>query len=355
MRAIEFLERISVIEMRMLAHWLFVSLVLSSVLLGNQPGIPEELKGLVTEGIDLTLKQDYGRADSVFRVAIVRFPHNPLGYLYRAAVMQTISMDYLDPLNFDAFDSLLSTAKSEANKIVDEYPQSSIGYYLLGTAEGFDAYSRVDAGNWVVGIAKGLGAASDFKKAVELDSTYYDAYVGVGTYYYWKSRKTEFLNWALGDRRSEGIRLLELAVLRAEHNRFAALSALTAIYTDCGKFDRAIECAMLGLQKYPDNRIFLWGLAAAQEQSGKFAEAVETYRHLLKNIIDARISNPYNEILCRLNLVKNSLAMKETEGLEQQIEAIMAFEHHMFPENLTKRALDKFKQARNIQSRLIVE
>jgi tetratricopeptide (TPR) repeat protein len=330
-------------------------LLLTTVGLGNQTILPDDMNGLVSTGVDLTLKQDYNQADSVFQIIVGKFPHHPLGYLYRAAVMQARSIDYLDPLDFAAFDSLLARAKTEAQKIVDTSPDSPLGYYYLGTAEGYDAYARVDAGNWLAGIVKGLSAASDFKKSVELDSSLYDAYVGVGTYYYWKSRKTDFLNWALGDRRADGIRLLEVAASKGDQNRFTALSALTAIYTDAHEYGKAIQCARQALNRYPDNRIFLWGLAAAQEQSDKFAGAAETYQRLLASILSATIPNPYDEILCRLNLVKAKLALKQTEGLETQIAAILAFEHYTFPDNLTSRAKDKFVQARNIQSQLVVK
>jgi tetratricopeptide (TPR) repeat protein len=179
--------------------------------------------------------------------------------------------------------------------------------------------------------------------------------VGVGTYYYWKSRKTDFLNWALGDRRPEGIRLLEIAASRGEHNRYAALSALTAIYTDCEEYDKAIRCAREGLLRYPQNRIFLWGISAAQERSGRFADAAETYRLLLQNILEAKMSNPYNEMLCRLNLVKACIALGQSKGMQEHLRAILSYDHYTFPQNLAKRAKEKIDQARNIQARLDVD
>ncbi|HTP13436.1 MAG TPA: bacterial transcriptional activator domain-containing protein [Bacteroidota bacterium] len=341
--------------MRKILPFLIATLVMAPPCPGDQQTIPEELDRLITQGIDLTLKQDYERADSVCRVATDRFPEDPLGYLYRAAVMQTRSMDYLDPLNFDTFDSLLAIARVHAEKIVDSHPQSPLGYFLLATAEGEGAYARVDAGNWLSGVTRGLGAASDFKKAVALDSACYDAYVGVGTYYYWKSKKAGFLNWALGDRRAEGIRLLEIAAVRGVYNRLAALSALTAIYTDAGEYDNAIRCATEGLRVYPDNRIFLWGISAAQERSGKYADAAQTYEHLLRTILGVKMPNPYNEMLCRLNLVKAYRAVGQSAGLREHLNAILSFERFSFPGNLANRAQEKFAQARTILGELGVD
>jgi tetratricopeptide (TPR) repeat protein len=355
MQEIESLERSNIVSARI--SLLIVSIVVlgTSVSYSEGPRVPAELEALVSEGVDLTLKQEYDRADSLFRYVMIKYQGHPLGYLYLAAVMEARSMDYLDPLDFGRYDSLLGLAKTGAEKIISAYPDSPMGYYYVGTAVGFDAYAQVDAGNWLAGIMKGLSAASDFKKSVELDSTFYDAYVGVGTYYYWKSQKAEFLNWALGDRRAEGIRLLEVAAEKAEQNKYTALSALSAIYLDAHQFDRSMQCARRGLERYPENRIFLWGLAAAQEQSGNYIDALQTYQHLLNNILNTKMPNPYNEILCRLNFVKAHLALKQTENLNTQIDAILSYEHFVFPESLTKRAIRKFEEARNIRAQLVVK
>ena len=321
----------------------------------DEPEIPKALHALIVQGIDLTLRQQYDRADSVIQIATERYPQNPLGYLYQAGVMEAKSMDYLDPLNFGKFDSLLAIARTQAQKIVDRFPRSPLGHYYLGTAIGYDAYAQVDAGNWFAGILKGLSAASEFQKSMSLDSSFYDAYVGVGTYFYWKSRKMEFLNWMLGDRRAEGIRLLEIAADKADYNRFTALSVLTAIYLDTGQYKLSEERADRALDYYPENRIFLGELAEAQEQSGNYAGTLATYKRLLVSILAARIANPYGEIACRMHIVRAQLALKETQGIDTQIEAILAFENRTFPDALKARAKDKFEQAKTIRKELAAQ
>ena len=355
MREIESLGRNNMNHICRVGLVLGLLIAVAPKIYAEDPGIPKALNALVMEGIDLTLRQEYTRADSVVRMAVELYPRNPLGYLYRAGVMEARSMDYLDPLNFTKFDSLLSLASNEAKKIIEEHPRSALGHYYLGTAIGYDAYAQVDAGNWLGGILKGLSAASEFKKTIELDSSLYDAYVGVGTYYYWKSRKIEFLNWMLGDHRAEGIRLLETAVDRAEYNKFTALSVLTAIYLDARQYDLSIQYAQRALDQYPSNRIFLGELAEAQEQAGKTADAIRTYERLLTSILNAKIANPYSEILCRMHLIEAKLARKETIGVESQVDAILVYEHHVFPDNLKDRAKEKFEKARKIRERLAIQ
>jgi tetratricopeptide (TPR) repeat protein len=321
----------------------------------GQVGHPKELDMLVRQGIDLTLRQDYARADSTFELICIRFPTHPAGYLYRAAVLQTKAMDFEDPIDAVPFDSLIEKGKYAAEGMIRDSPNSPIGHFYLGTATGYSAYSHVERGNWFKGITRGLSSASDFNKAMELDSSFYDAYVGVGTYYYWKSRKTSFLNWALGDRREEGIRLLETAATKGSYNRYAAMSALVTIYLDAGRFREANRWANQGLEKYPDNRIFLWGLATAQEKSEEYERALSTYLILDRSITEARIANPYNEVLCQLNMMKAQIALGQTKELRAHLAKILSFEKYAFPLHLQKRARDKFNQARNIQAKFVVQ
>jgi len=96
------------------------------------------LHSLVISGIDFILKQEYDRADSLFRVVTNRYPDHPVGYLYRAAVMQAYNIDFDVPIEQVEFDSLLMVGKSAAEKI--SLPWSG---YFLGTADGYDAYERV--------------------------------------------------------------------------------------------------------------------------------------------------------------------------------------------------------------------
>ena len=160
---------------------------------------------LVVSGIDCILKQEYNRADSIFNVVSNRYPDNPVGYLYRAAVMQAYNIDFDVPIEHGKFDSLLLGGRNTAEKI--SLPWSA---YSLGMADGYDAYERVENGDWFGGVRKGMSSASKFEEIIEKDSSFYDAYVGIGTYYYWRSRKTEFLHWLpfVKDDRALGIRLL---------------------------------------------------------------------------------------------------------------------------------------------------
>jgi tetratricopeptide (TPR) repeat protein len=305
--------------------------------------IPETmLHNSLNRGIDLILKQEYSRADSVFGEAVHKFPDHPAGYLYRAAVMQAYSIDFDVNVEEARFDSLLDIGKSRAENLDSPWRE-----YYLGMADGSDAYARIESGDWLGGVRKGISSASEFETVVETDSDFYDAYVGLGTYYYWSSRKTAFIRWLpfVRDNREEGIRLLLLGARNSVYSRFAAVSALVSIYLDSEEFADAEKWSRYGLDSYPGNRIFLWGYATSLDRQKKYREAVVAYERLLENLVHAGAPHPYGEIVCRLNLVKSELALKDTVGSAEHLRIILSYGNFIFPENIRSRAEAKLKEA----------
>ncbi len=305
------------------------------------------LDSSVSRGIDLILKQEYARADSLFCEVINNYPDHPAGFLYRAAVMQAYMIDFDVPIEREKFDSLLECGRNAASRMSSPWRE-----YFKGTADGYEAYDRVESGDWFSGVRKGMASVSEFEDLVEQDSTFYDAYIGIGTYYYWSSRKTAFLRWLpfVADNRELGIRMLKTGAERSEYNRFAAISALISIYIDSENYQQTEEWSQRGLNSYPENRIFLWGLATALDRQKQYSKAVTAYKHLLENILNVRAPHPYGEIVCRLNLVKSMLAAGDTSNYVDHLGKILSYEKTVFPENLRLRAQNKFEETRMLLS-----
>lgn len=341
----------SIVRMSWFLSFVFFCNVGAELLL-CQPRLEAPIHALLSQGIDLTLRQQYPQADSVFRIMARRFPGNPAGYLYQAAVLQTRSIDFEIPIDQTPFDSLLEIGIEASNKLIEQ-GESQWGSYFLGTAYGYDAYARAERGDWFGGVRKGLSAATEFERVIEKDSTFFDAYVGAGTYYYWKSRKTEFLHWLpfIVDNRPLGVRMLQECARKGEYNRFASVSALISTYLDMEDYVRAEEWSRWALEQYPDNRIFLWGLSTSLHKLQRFRDAASVYETLLNNTVAAGMGNPYNEIVCRLSLVGCRLAANDTSGVRDEIRTILSFERAQFPQKFGNRAKQKFSAAREIGKR----
>jgi tetratricopeptide (TPR) repeat protein len=269
--------------------------------------------------------------------------------MYQAAVMQAYTIDFDVPIELARFDSLLDIGRKFSEKLNSPWRE-----YFLGTADGYEAFERVERGDWFGGVRKGVSSASKFEKVVEKDSSFYDAYVGIGTYYYWRSRKTEFLHWLpfVSDDRLLGIRTLITGAERSEYNRFAAISTLISIYLDAEDYKQVEEWSKRGLKSYPENRVFLWGLATALDRQKKPVEAIKAYSNLLENILNVNSPHPYSEIVCRLNLVKTKLTVNDTAAVAYHLKKLISYENLSFPDKLQSRVKAKFVEAHFLLSTL---
>ncbi len=312
------------------------------------------MDSLLTAGIDQTLRQKYAEAGRTFRKVAADFPDHPSGFLYQAALLQTIAMDYELALEREPFDSLLELGQERASAMIEHDPDSPWGHFYRGTMLGYDSYARAVRGDWFGAATKGMSSASEFRQAIESDSLFYDAYAGIGTYSYWKTRKIEFLAWLpfVGDGRAEGIDYLMACSEHGVYNKFAAMNSLVAIYLDNESYTKAAHVAEEALRSYPENRLFLWGLATAYERSGDTSRAISAYGRLLESIVTDQRENSYNELVCRLNMLKLEADKATEDERESGFDRLFALRSRTFPEHLRERAESKFEEAGELRTRL---
>ena len=321
-----------------------------------QTTLPDEkLHALIVQGIDLTWKQYYSQADSIFGKVISLFPNHPAGYAYRAGVMQTIAVDHELSVDQVRLDSLLVLAKEKSKLLIDAGgADAKWGYFYLATAEGCDSYSRVYRGDWMGGALRGVAAFSAFKDAISQDSGLVDAYAGIGGFYYWRSRKTEHFNWLpfVGDDRPKALPMLMKTAEHGVYNRFTALSMLVAISSDAGEYDKAIAFAREGLRTYPSNQVFLWGLTTALEKKGDVRGAVDAFEVLLKSLQDEHGANAYNELVCHLNLGRLRLSIGDTAAAKSELGKVESRHAVDFPAHLRERVEKKLDQAKELLQKM---
>jgi tetratricopeptide (TPR) repeat protein len=328
-----------------------ILLTTSTFMLQAQGKLDAPLNSLIVRGIDCIYRQEYQKADSIFCEAAIKYPDHPAGYLYQIGVMQQYAIDFSVPIERHKLDSLLDLGEKCSQSLDSPWRE-----YFLAAAYGYDAYESIERGNWFHGVQKGLSSASKFEEVIEEDSGAYEAYVGVGTYYYWSSRETAFIRWLpfLKDKRELGINMLVSCAEHSYYNRFAAISSLISIYLDAENYAAAEKWSRRGLKYYPDNRIFLWGLTAALDRQKRPSEAAAAYKDLLNNILKVSSPHPYGELVCRLYLAKFALSNKDMVTAAEHLKNILSYEQANFPAALESRAKAKFKEAKNIYSALNV-
>jgi tetratricopeptide (TPR) repeat protein len=296
------------------------------------------------DGIDLTFSQEYRSADSLAEELSKRFPGHPISSLLKLGVLQAQRMDFELEIDESLWDLLIETSIAGSKKLTDSSKEDLWGRYFLGAALGYDSYMRSETGDWLGTISKGLTSTAEFELVVHQDSTMYDAYLGIGTYKYWKSRKTEFLQWLpfVADERETGIVMLKKTVTRAEYSELPAIVSLGWILFDAKRFDESAEWSKRGLQRYPRNRQLLWICASSQMEAEQFSEAEMTCNRLIEEYALLNLPHPFFEIVWRNNLRVSLEKQQKHSDANLQITKLTSLRLNRLPQRFSERAADIF-------------
>lgn len=301
-----------------------------------------EMHERIMRGIDFTLKQEYPAARSVFQSMIEKYPNHPAGFLYLAGTVQAEFSDYEDGFDRELFDSLLARGEALAEHLIEKQDSADWGYYYAGTALSFRAFSESERGNWPGVIIDGVNSAKMFEHCLELNPHFYDAMSGLGAYYYWRSKKIEFLSWLpfVTDRRKEGIALLTSAADKGTYDAYQAMNSLILVLTEEKRYDEALPLTLKALASYPDNRSFLWCLVGIVERvPHKDTAAIKSaVNRLLTSILNAPVRNHYYEVACRLKLAQFAMDEHRFDAVIKECDAILKYKNL---EGKTKRDIGK--------------
>ncbi|UCD16797.1 MAG: hypothetical protein JSV44_10105 [Candidatus Zixiibacteriota bacterium] len=209
-------------------------------------------------------------------------PDNPLGYFLRGTVYQTISEEYRSDRYKDEIIELLGNAIAKAEdrrKLDTDQPD---WHFISGASYGYRALHRAFHGRWWKAFRDGLRCSSRLKEALRLDSTFYDAYMGLGAYDYYKTVMAEDFLWLpfVSGRRKEGITQIRKAIAGgylASHN---ARETLLPIYLNERRYDDLVLLADSLEMVNPDDPYCLLYYAEGLMQLDRFDEAGQMLRRL---------------------------------------------------------------------------
>jgi tetratricopeptide (TPR) repeat protein len=256
-----------------------------------------KVDSLLKSGIKNIVNQNYASAERIFTVLDKEYSHLPLGKIYLAANRIAEAYDYAQDFDENYILSNLETAKQQSENLIDS-DNNNIWYrYFYSLAEGYISYYEALEGSWFSALSKGINSISGFENILKEDKNFYEAYIAIGTFEYWKSRKMEFMSWLpfTDDTKNFGIDLLTIAIDSSSYNAHLAVNSLIWIYIDQKKYDEAISLAAKALKEFPESRNFKWGLARAYEEKNP-VRAIELYLEILDSYPQSLKNNYKNEI-----------------------------------------------------------
>jgi tetratricopeptide (TPR) repeat protein len=293
---------------------------------------------ILKSGIDFIIDQKYDEAEKVFKRLEQTRKDIPLGKIYLAAVSIARSYDYEIPFDNNYISKNLESAKKISERLLEKDEKNIWNKYFYALTQGYLAYYDALRENWLDAFATGLSSVSAFEDCLGSDKNFYEAKIAIGSYKFWKSSKTEFINWLpfVDDEKDLGINYLKEAVKYSGYNSHLAVHSLIWIYIEQEDYKEAVKLSQDALQLHPDSRIFKWGLARSFENVD-IKKSISLYKELLESYPNNLISNRVNEVT-----LKHIIAQLFNK-LNNKIEAIKLCDEILSISGYTEYELEKLQ------------
>lgn len=269
--------------------------------------ISEQFSPILDRGLSVLYQGDYEAAEACFDSFIAVHPDNPAGWFFKAGLYQVRMTDQECDSWAGQYGRALDSAMLMSNRAVAANARDAWARFVRGGTQGYMAAREARSKKYIPALNKGLAAVSDFKKAAELDPGLYDAYLGIGSYHYFRTRAVSILKWLpfIGDNRDKGISQIELAINKGRFTNVMGRNGLVWILIDYEKYNKALSLAEGLEREFPANPFFFWARPEVHWRTKQWAKAAEGYRKLLKLIESRPVFSNYNRVMVRYRLAKS--------------------------------------------------
>jgi len=267
---------------------------------------------------------DYTAAERRADRFMSEHPGHPAGPLFKAAVLQYAAADYEDFSREDEFMELVGRSASSARERIESGGGSWFRYYEAA-ADGLEGAWKVSSGSFLRGVLTGRSGARGMRRIVDADSTFYDAYLMLGSYRFWKNLALSKLPLIDLEKR-RGIREARLAV---ERGRLSGPLANTVLIEMLLAFEPA-EAVELGERlraSHPDCRLFLWQLGEGYKKLGRFSEAERIFTMIAESMERDGLDDGSGRLRCWWKLAVLAHSLGDRGACRAYCEKVVAFEN----------------------------
>jgi len=334
-----------------LAHYkisLFSILFFLTQQTGFTQNYPEQrVDALLKDGIIHIINQDYEGARIFFQTLDDEYSNLPFGKIYLAAVSIAESYDYAEEFHSDFIYNNLEEAKEQSLDLLDEDEENLWYKYFYALSEGYIAYFNAINESWLSAVSTGLNSISAFEECLEIDTTFYESYIAIGTFQYWKSRKSESLSWLpfIDDNKSYGIERLITAIDSSSYNTYLAINSLIWIYIDQENYLAAIQTAEKALIDFPESRLFRWGLARAYEDVDP-EHSINIYYEIFNSYSKCKNSNLINETILKHLIAQQYVAIGDEQKAIELCKEIL--HEGNIPESSMEKLEDRLERVEDL-------
>lgn len=258
-------------------------------------------RAVISRTLEKTFLLQYDEALSSVDELESLFPDHAICPLLHSGVLYCRMLDFEDDLDMEEFERNYDAAWDGAERLREVGETAEADLYQ-GILLGYKSLIKQRQGKWWPAVRIGLKAAGYMKDCLAADSSYSDALLGVGTYKYWSSKATDFINWLplIPDQKEEGLILMQRAMDEGFFGREISRSTLAWTLIDAGRPAKAVKLSREGLHLFPGSHHYLWSLGKGYFKMGRLKQAAQVYQELYDSIQRRERNNHYNDVgICK--------------------------------------------------------
>jgi tetratricopeptide (TPR) repeat protein len=305
--------RLIVCDLKIVAAFLFLMLFCSQIIY-SKSAADKEIEDLVVKGLDKTYNFKWNDAEQFFKQIINKFPDDPRGYHYQSSVYLWYYLSSKNKKEYNNFLDFSDLTIEKANKQIENDPENKNLLYILGSNYTFRAIVYSKAEKYLDAAWATKKAESYLNKVLEIDSSYYDAYLGLGLYNFAVGQIPSAFKWALSLAGIDGDKALGIKFIRkcARNGYFSKTDAqyylsqiLSEILYD---YDSASNYLKTLILKYPDNLLFSYSYASLEIKRHRLDQA----QKMLEKIVV--INNPnFVQLVSLSNFLLGDIYFKKND------------------------------------------
>jgi tetratricopeptide (TPR) repeat protein len=303
-------------------------------------------------GIRLVFNDRFKDGLRLFEDLQQTYPDHPAPHFFKAAAYQSWMSVFRLKRFQGEFEENIQLAIDKGNGLLKRENNPWLFFYV-GAAYGYRAFNQFRKHNWISAYFDAKEGADNFGKALERDPKLFDVYLGLGSYHYWRTAKSNFLRlitfW-IPDKRELGLRQLEFSFERGSYASEQAGYNLVAAYFDYGQYEKAMHTLNRVLEKKKTPGISdLYYKGRLLIKFERWPEAESAFREILEGLDTYEFVSTGYKAECMYWIAATLAARKKrSEALEFAEKALALSEER----NADSELEGPFENYREIENRL---
>lgn len=239
----------------------------------------------VIKGLEYSYNFNWQKAADIFQNLVDRYPGYPQGYHYIASIYMWHYLSNQDKRDYDLFVAYSDTALEKAREILEKNPKNTNILFIIGADYSYRAITFSKAEKFLDAVWASKKSEAYLNSTLEIDSSFYDAYLGLGLLNFAVGQIPGAFRWALslagihGDKEL-GLNFIKKAAREGYTTKVEAEYYLSQILSDYlldyGSADKYLKSLV---QRYPNNLLFSYSYAVLNIKRRRLDDA---RKYLLK-------------------------------------------------------------------------